>query len=75
MANIEVAKEASLENRRDADPTSVELSSENDAEARQQMAACKLRALLQTDKTKDPEIRRLLKTLSAFDVAKQLGLL
>jgi hypothetical protein len=68
---------------RNSDPTSVKpaaiasklIRSEIDAEARQRMATRKLRALIQTDENRDPEIRRLLKTISAYDVAKQLGLL
>jgi hypothetical protein len=61
---------------RNGDGTSVELiRSEMDAEARQQMATRKLRALIQTDENRDPEIRRLLKSISAYDVAKQFGLL
>jgi hypothetical protein len=49
--------------------------SEIDADAHKRMATRKLRTLIQTDKNRDPEIRRLLKTMSAYDVVKQLGLL
>jgi hypothetical protein len=51
------------------------IRSEIDADAHLRMATRKLRALIQTDKNRDPEIRRLLKTMSAYDVAKQLRLL
>jgi hypothetical protein len=51
------------------------IRSEIDADARKRMATRKLRALIHTDESRDPEIRRLLKTMSAYDVAKQLGLL
>lgn len=70
------AEEANAhETRRDGVPASADLRLEIDAEARQQLGTRKLRALLQTDKDRDPEIRRLLKTLSAYDAAMQLGLL
>jgi hypothetical protein len=61
--------------RRNDEPSTGVVSSEIDVDSRQKMATRKLRALLQTDATRDSEIRGLLKTKSSYDVAKQLGLL
>jgi hypothetical protein len=45
------------------------------AEAREQMAARKLRSFIETDIEKGPEVRQLLKAMSAYEVAKHFGLL